>query len=115
VEVGLSTPATDYLAEGSETTVSYQHSATASISYDWWNTTIRGEYNTIDLSVSTPDDQPGFEGNVTQGVYFEQKPVQVAAAFALASIIVAGVIAIPETLLPLSAKLGEWLANPITP
>lgn len=115
VEIGFSTPSTDYSVEGSDMTVSHQQSATVAITYDWWNTTIRGEYNTIDLSVSGSDDQPGFEGNLSQGIYFEEKPVQVTVYFALAKVVVAAGILFPESLIALSTQLDKLIPNPMAP
>jgi len=115
VEVGISTPSTDYRVDGSDATVSYQQSATVAITYAWWNTIIRGEYNTIDLSVSSSDDEPGFEGSVGLGIYFEEKPVQISAVQTVTGVIVAGILLFPELIVAFGEALRQLGTNPLTP
>jgi hypothetical protein len=115
VEVGFSTPSTEYQVEGSDATVSYQQSATVAMTYDWWNTTIRGEYNTIDLSVSSSDDQPGFEGNVSQGIYFEEKPVQAALAVVVIGVLVAVAAVETAALAAIGEAFRQLWPHPLTP
>jgi hypothetical protein len=115
LEFGLATPSTDYAVNGSDATVSYRQSSNVTFMYDGWNTTIRGEYNTVDLRVSGSDDYPGFQGNLTQGTYFEEKPVQIAAAQAAVGVIIAAAVFFPEALIALAEAIRQVGTNPIAP
>ena len=104
-------PRTDVLDQG-QTIVGRSLSVSTRFEWRGWQSLVSTRINVLDLRVSGPSES-GFSGLGSQGVYFEQKPVQIVTG-----LVVAGAVAVGTYFLgpQVGDAVGRWyqgLSNPV--
>ena len=110
-ETGFSTPTRVYDVDGQGTIMTVKQSGTFSIQWNGWNTTSTVNYNAYDLTVSG-SSQTGIYGSRSEGIYFENKPIQTTV---LGVVLIGGAVLVSKIppLAPGIMNILERLLEPV--
>ena len=110
IELGVRTPRKEYTVESTSATMAVGQSGSFSVTWDGWNTITKAAYNAVDYTVSGPDDREIVYGSGVNGVYVEEKPIQVAVLSEVAVAVIGAALFAPEVVVGLWQGLGKNLS-----